>query len=113
MSQTRQYDIILLGASGYTGKLCAEHIVSSLPTNLKWAVAGRSAPKLQSLVDQIRDLNHDRLDPEILTVELTPVELEVLARRTTVLLNTVGPYHLYSTPVVEACAKNGTHYLDV
>ena len=113
MPQTRQYEIVLLGASGYTGKLCAEHIVSQLPTNLKWAVAGRSAPKLQILVEQIRHLNRDRLEPEILTVELTDVELEALARRTKVLLNTVGPYHLYSTPVVEACAKNGTHYLDV
>lgn len=40
-------------------------------------------------------------------------ELESLARKTRLLINTVGPYHLYSSPVVEACAKIGTHYLDV
>lgn len=109
----RQYDVVLLGATGYTGKLCAEHIANHLPTNLKWAVAGRNASKLQELVDTIQTLNRDRLEPEVLTVGLNSVELDVLARRTKVLINTVGPYHLYSTPVVGACAKNGTHYLDV
>ena len=44
---------------------------------------------------------------------LTSKDLDVLTRKTRLLLNTVGPYHLYSSPVVEACAKNGTHYLDV
>lgn len=44
---------------------------------------------------------------------LDPGDLNTLAKRTRVLINTVGPYHLYSSPVVEACAKNGTHYLDV
>lgn len=44
---------------------------------------------------------------------LTPKDLNVLAGKTQLLLNTVGPYHLYSSPVVEACARNGTHYLDV
>ena len=46
-------------------------------------------------------------------VTLTTTELNALAAKTRVLLNTVGPYHLYSTPVVEACVENGTHYLDV
>ena len=44
---------------------------------------------------------------------LTPKDLDRLVKKTRVLLNTVGPYHLYGSPVVEACAKNGTHYLDV
>ena len=59
------YDIILLGASGYTGKLCAEHITSDLPTDLKWAVAGRSGAKLEALVEELRVLNEDRLQPGI------------------------------------------------
>ena len=46
-------------------------------------------------------------------VTLTTTDLNALAAKTRVLLNTVGPYHLYSTPVVEACVENGTHYLDV
>lgn len=113
MATSRQYDIVLLGASGYTGELCANHISTHLPTDLKWAVAGRNATKLKTLIDNLRDLNRDRLQPDILAVQLNKVELDDLAKKTKVLLNTVGPYHLYSTPVVEACATNGTHYLDV
>jgi short subunit dehydrogenase-like uncharacterized protein len=69
--------------------------------------------KLKTLTDHLRELNRDRLQPGVLEVQLEKVELDALAKKTKVLLNTVGPYHLYSTPVVEACANNGTHYLDV
>lgn len=130
-SSSRQYDIVLLGATGYTGKLCAEYITSNLPTNLKWAVGGRSSSKLSAITEELRSLNPDRLQPgKFLRLEpycvsslngsvgievaaLTPTDLNVLTKKTRVLLNTIGPYHLYSSPVVEACAVNGTHYLDV
>ena len=59
----RQYDIVLLGATGFTGKLCAEHITTHLPVNLNWAVAGRSSIKLESLVGELISLNCDRLQP--------------------------------------------------
>lgn len=114
MAAKRQYDIVLLGATGYTGKLTAEYITSSLPTNIKWAVAGRSQSKLQSLVGELKSLNSSRATPDIITVaNLTAPEMTTLAKKTKVLLNTVGPYYLYSTPVVEACAQSGTHYVDV
>ena len=113
MSSPRKYSIVLLGATGYTGKLCAKHITKQLPTNLKWAVAGRSFSKLQGVVDDLKKLNQDRAQPGILTVNLNKEELNVLAKQTTVLLNCVGPYHIHSTPVVAACAENGTHYFDV
>lgn len=113
MAASRQYDLVLLGATGYTGKLTAEYITTSLPTNIKWAVAGRSQSKLQSLVTDLKSLNSTRETPDIITTGLTPPELSTLAKKTKVLLNTVGPYYLYSTPVVQACAESGTHYLDV
>ncbi len=62
-SAPREYDLILLGATGYTGKLCAEHITTSLPTDLKWAVAGRSDSKLSALIDELNSMNPDRLQP--------------------------------------------------
>lgn len=61
----KEYDIILFGATGYTGKLCAEYITLTLPTDLKWAVAGRSASKLSAIVDELKSLNRDRLQPGI------------------------------------------------
>ncbi|EXJ76848.1 hypothetical protein A1O3_10493 [Capronia epimyces CBS 606.96] len=114
MAPRRDYDIVLLGATGYTGKLTAEYITTSLPTNIKWAVAGRNQSKLQSLVNDLKTLNPTRDTPDIINVaNLTTSELSPVAKKTKVLLNTVGPYYLYSTPVVEACAQTGTHYLDV
>ena len=64
-TEPKKYELILLGASGYTGKLCAEHITHKLPTNLKWAVAGRSERKLCYLIDQLRTVNVDRLRPGV------------------------------------------------
>ena len=63
--QSRQYECIVLGATGYTGKYTCEHISSSLPTNFRWAVAGRSEQKLQSLVKDLQSLHADRAQPEV------------------------------------------------
>jgi len=111
-SLDRQYEIILLGATGYTGKYCAEHIVKNLPTDLRWAVAGRNESKLSTLVDHLKSLNTDRQEPGIEIGSLKPEDLEALAKKTKLLISTVGPFHKYGSPVVEACARNGTHYVD-
>ncbi|KAJ5497389.1 Saccharopine dehydrogenase / Homospermidine synthase [Penicillium fimorum] len=112
MTSNRQYDLILLGPTGYTGRLCADHIVQNLPTDLKWAIVGRSAQKIDSVAQELKTLNPDRLQPDVLVVQLKSTELNELAQKTRLVINCVGPYHLYSTPVVEACAVNGTHYVD-
>ncbi len=112
MAGKRELDIVLLGATGYTGKLTAEHITTALPTNIKWAIAGRSESKLNSLASELKSLNSQSKPPSIITTSLTAPELESLAKKTHVLINVIGPYHLYSSPVVAACAKNGTHYID-
>lgn len=112
-SSSRQYEVIVFGATGFTGKYTSEHIVSHLPTDLKWAVAGRSAEKLQQLVEELQSANPDRLAPEIEISGLDKASLKELAVKTKVLISTVGPYHLYGEPVVAACAESGTHYLDV
>lgn len=65
MAANREFDIVLLGPTGYTGKLCAEHIVKSLPTNLKWALAGRNLSKVEGVAQELKELNPDRLDPGI------------------------------------------------
>lgn len=60
---SRPYELVVFGATGFTGKYTCEHIVSQLPTDLKWAVAGRSEGKLQSLVEELKSLNPDRVAP--------------------------------------------------
>lgn len=110
---SRRYEIVLLGATGYTGVYVAESVAKYLPTDLKWAIAGRSHSKLETLLsNSIKPLNRDRDTPEIEICTLDPKDLDVLARKTKVLINAVGPYHIYSEPVVKACAENGTHYID-
>lgn len=59
----RQYDLVLYGATGYTGKLTAEYIVKHLPSEFKWAVSGRSSKKLSALVDKLRELDLNRVAP--------------------------------------------------
>ncbi|KAJ5102211.1 hypothetical protein NUU61_004433 [Penicillium alfredii] len=112
MAAIRPYDLVLLGPTGYTGRFCADHIVQNHPTDLKWAIAGRSASKMELIAQELKTLNPDRVQPDVLVVQLNLTELNELAQKTKLVINCVGPYHLYSTPVVEACAANGTHYVD-
>lgn len=124
------YELILFGASGFTGKLCAEHITTHLPADLKWAIAGRNESKLLALKKDLHQLNPDRSPPGtyrnvdcrysdswpkvgIETSSLERADLDQLAKKTRLIINTVGPYSLYGASVVEACANSGTHYLDV
>lgn len=61
--EPKVYDLIVFGATGYTGRLCAEYISTSLPTDLKWAVAGRSEKKMVAMMDDLGAINTDRLQP--------------------------------------------------
>lgn len=63
MTPNKDLDLVLLGPTGYTGRLCAEHIVQHLPTDLKWAVAGRSYEKVEKVANDIKQLNPDRAAP--------------------------------------------------
>ncbi|KAJ3569756.1 hypothetical protein NPX13_g5972 [Xylaria arbuscula] len=108
----RQYDVVVYGATGYTGLLTAEFIASQFPTNTKWAVAGRSAPKLEEVVKTCRGVNPDRKPPHIEVCGLDDTELAALAKKTYILITTVGPYSRYGEHAFKACAEAGTHYLD-
>ena len=63
MSAPREYDVVVFGATGYTGKLTAEHIVKSLPTDLRWAIAGRTSSKLEAVAAECKSINGDRIPP--------------------------------------------------
>lgn len=63
MSESRVYDLVVFGATGYTGKLTAEYITTKLPTDIKWAIAGRSRSKLEAVAAACKALNSDRLQP--------------------------------------------------
>ncbi|KAH6624618.1 Saccharopine dehydrogenase-domain-containing protein [Chaetomium sp. MPI-SDFR-AT-0129] len=109
----RQYDVVVFGATGYTGKYTAQYITTHLPTDLKWAVSGRTHSKLEELVAECKTLQPDRLQPSIEVCALTDADLASLAKKTYILITTVGPYGKLGEHAFKACAENGTHYLDV
>jgi short subunit dehydrogenase-like uncharacterized protein len=108
MMSERQYEIVLYGASGFTGKLVAEYLAAE-HAQLNWAIAGRNEQKL----DQVRrGLGLPDL-PVVVADSGDAGQLTAMARQTHTLISTVGPYAQYGTPVLEACANEGTHYCDL
>jgi short subunit dehydrogenase-like uncharacterized protein len=108
MSDAREFDIIVYGATGYTGRLVAEYLKTK--TGLKWAMAGRSADKLA----KVRDLIGAAADTPLIVADASdPASLDAMVKRTKVVLTTVGPYQLYGNELVEACVANGTDYTDL
>ncbi|HET9991112.1 MAG TPA: saccharopine dehydrogenase NADP-binding domain-containing protein [Kofleriaceae bacterium] len=101
----RDFDLVLLGATGFTGKLVAQYLDKHA---MRWALAGRNRDKLE---DVKRSLTSDV--PIIVADALDPAACESLAARTKVLCTTVGPYTKYGSEVVGACAAAGTHYCDL
>jgi short subunit dehydrogenase-like uncharacterized protein len=104
----RQFEIVLYGASGFTGKLVAEYLASE-HQDLRWAIAGRNTQKLEQVR---RELNLPEL-PILIADSAEPDSLSAMARQTRTLISTVGPYAQYGTPVLKACATEGTHYCDL
>lgn len=108
----RQYEVIVLGATGYTGALTAEHIARHLPTNLRWAIAGRSKGKLEDLAARLQKLEPDRVQPEIEVVSFDRQDdVGAVVRKATVCISVVTYCHV-GDQVVQACVENGTDYLD-
>lgn len=111
MSTPRELDLVLLGATGFVGRLTAQHLAEHAPEGARIGLAGRSAERLE----QVRaSLGGPAADWPLLLVDTTDAAaLADLAARTRVVATTVGPYLRYGLPVVEACASAGTHYADL
>lgn len=110
----RSFDVVLFGATGFTGKLVAEYLAQRGPAAARWAIAGRSAAKLEAVK---RDLV--RLDASLEGVRILVADshdeaaLTSLARDTRVVCTTVGPYGQYGRTVARVCAREGTSYCDL
>jgi short subunit dehydrogenase-like uncharacterized protein len=101
-------DLVLFGATGFTGALTAAYLAENAPAGLRWAIAGRNPEKLAAVRDRLG------LEVELLHADVTdPASLADLAARTKVVITTVGPYLEYGEPLVAACAEAGTDYVDL
>ena len=109
MTKTKaEFDIIVYGASGFTGRLVAEYL--SKRGIKRWAMAGRSAAKLA----EVRDLIGAPKDTPLVEADASaPETLTAMCNRARVIITTVGPYQLYGPELVKACAETGTDYVDL
>jgi short subunit dehydrogenase-like uncharacterized protein len=107
----RQHDIVLFGATGFTGGLTAEYLAAHADPGTRWALAGRSQSKLESVRSR---LGSDQEGRALIEADVNdPDSIRAMAESTKVVITTVGPYINYGEPLVAACAAAGTDYVDL
>lgn len=121
MSGEREFDLIIFGATGFTGYFMIRELLLTIEKDpsvyghLKWAIAGRNIDKLtDTLLRLVEELKRDLSSVAKIQADVSdPESLLKMAQRTKLVLNAVGPYALYGRPVIEACITAGTHHLDI
>ncbi|MBM7518455.1 saccharopine dehydrogenase family protein [Nocardioides nitrophenolicus] len=104
----RPYDVVLFGATGFTGGLTADYLAAHAPADLRWALAGRSESRLRAVRDRLG------VDLPLLVADAADADaLAEVAATTKVVATTVGPYVEFGGPLVAACANAGTDYVDL
>ncbi|MFZ5637573.1 MAG: saccharopine dehydrogenase family protein [Pseudomonadota bacterium] len=108
----KPFDLIVFGATGFTGRLVAEYLDATYGVggDVRWAMAGRSATKLAEVRDA---LGIDAALPLLVADAADPAALSDLVKQARVVLTTVGPYQTYGEPLIRACAAAGTDYVDL
>ncbi|MDP4075958.1 trans-acting enoyl reductase family protein [Acidovorax sp. A1169] len=109
---TKPFDIVVHGATGFTGRLVVEYLLQRYPagSGLRWAMGGRNAEKLAAVRDE---LGAPADTPLVVTDSASMESLQALMAQTRLVLTTVGPYQLYGNELVAACAAAGVDYVDL
>jgi short subunit dehydrogenase-like uncharacterized protein len=112
MNSSSKFDIVVYGATGFTGQLVAEYLAAHYRNDkqLKWAMAGRSLDKLAKVRDAI---GAPADTPLIVADSSDPASLQAMIDQTKSVVTTVGPYLLYGNELLAACAASGTDYFDL
>ena len=111
---SQKYDVVVWGATGFTGKWVAKHLFDTYGANtkkLRWAIAGRNQAKLQEVADFIGD-TESKIDHLVADSD-DEASLIKLTEQTKAIISTVGPYAYYGSLLVKVCAEQGTHYVDL
>jgi short subunit dehydrogenase-like uncharacterized protein len=107
----RSLDVVVWGATGFTGRLVAEYLARTGPSDLRWGIAGRNKAKLEEVKASLGDKGSKA---EVLVHDAASLDsMTALARATKVVCTTVGPYGRYGLPLAQACAAEGTDYCDI
>ena len=115
MAKQREFDVVVWGASGFTGHLVADYLAQTHGAggDLRWAIAGRNREKLEQVRDEILPGGKRKALPILIADSGDPASLAALVARTRVICSTVGPYARYGTALVAACTEAGTDYCDL
>ena len=106
----KQFDIIIWGASSFTGQLVTEYLFNKYGSSkIKWAIAGRNLDKLERIRSEVADKNI----PIFIADSFDEDSLSKFVKKTNVVCSTVGPYSLYGTKLVKLCVENNTNYCDI
>ncbi|MDD9944215.1 MAG: saccharopine dehydrogenase NADP-binding domain-containing protein [Myxococcales bacterium] len=112
-SDAREFDLVLFGATGFTGGLVAKHLAAHAGPSVRLALAGRRADALNALRDRLLAAHPERAQIGVVIADVSdPDSLARMAASTRAVLSTVGPFLDYGEPVVSACVAQGTDYLD-
>jgi short subunit dehydrogenase-like uncharacterized protein len=110
----RAHDIVVFGATGFTGALTAEYLARHAPPGTRWAIAGRNQGKLEQVRRRLAEINPECAELPLLRADVTDSDsVREVADATRVVITTVGPYIRYGEPLVAACASAGTDYVDL
>ncbi|MEH6609868.1 MAG: saccharopine dehydrogenase NADP-binding domain-containing protein [Halioglobus sp.] len=110
MNKDAQYDIVIYGATGFTGRLVAEYMVARSGHGLSWAMAGRNLEKLAAVRDEV---GAPADTPLVVADAADPESVRAMVASAKCVCSTVGPYQLYGSDLVAACAELGTDYVDL
>jgi short subunit dehydrogenase-like uncharacterized protein len=114
MENSRQYDLVLFGGTGFTGGLTADYLAAHAPATMRWALVGRNRAKLDAVAARLAAAAPEGPKPDIVVADAADQEaMRGVAESTRVVITTVGPYALYGGPLVAACAAAGTDYVDL
>ncbi|SMO75337.1 saccharopine dehydrogenase family protein [Gracilimonas mengyeensis] len=107
--EQKPFDIILIGATGFTGKQAAQYFLDRAPSSVRWGIAARNPKKLKKLAEKL-DLP---ASATFLVDTLNYEQVEKVVQQAHIIVTTAGPFSLYGEQVIKACAHYGTHYLDI
>ncbi|MBB6171545.1 short subunit dehydrogenase-like uncharacterized protein [Nocardiopsis mwathae] len=111
---TRPYDIVLYGATGFSGGLTADRLAANAPADTRWALAGRDRARLEAVRERLAGINPACADLDLLTADSTdPDSMRAVAESARVVAAAAGPFAEVGEPMVAACAQAGTDYLDI
>ncbi len=114
MEASRPYDLVLFGATGFTGGLTADYLAAHAPAEMRWALVGRNRSKLEAVAARLAAASPQGPAPELVEADAGDRSaMREVAGSTRVVVTTVGPYVLYGEPLVAACAAAGTDYCDL